>query len=175
MALSNTMIRTYAHQFPTLPAVVMHEVNKRLLAETRGGMFVTTLYGILEPHSGRFVYANAGSPPGFQLCVTHRESCFDRLRRTGMALGVSEEAQWKQKVIKLAPGDYLVLYTDGITEAESPEGLFFGEERLLDVVLSNAGQPAQVVREMLLAAVHLFVGVDAPQDDITLVVIHRKG
>jgi serine phosphatase RsbU (regulator of sigma subunit)/DNA-binding NarL/FixJ family response regulator len=174
MALSNTMIRTYAHQFPTLPAIVMNEVNKRLLADTRGGMFVTTLYGILEPHSGRFVYANAGNPPGFQMCASRGGPCFDTLRRTGMALGVSEEAQWKQKVTKLSAGDYLVLYTDGITEAENPQGQFFGEERLLDAVLAKSGRPAQEVCDALLDAVHRFVGPDAPQDDITLVVIHRK-
>jgi sigma-B regulation protein RsbU (phosphoserine phosphatase) len=174
MALSNTMLRTYAHQFPSLPAIVMNEVNKRLLSDTRGGMFVTTLYGVLESHTGRFVYANAGNPPGYHFSALRSSGQFDPLRRTGMALGVSEEAQWKQKIIKLLPGDYLVLYTDGITEAQDAQGRFFGEERLMDNILAANGRPAHVVRDALLEAVHQFVGRGSPQDDITLVVIRRK-
>jgi serine phosphatase RsbU (regulator of sigma subunit)/AmiR/NasT family two-component response regulator len=173
MALSNTMIRTYAHQFPTLPAIVMNEVNQRLLSDTRGGMFVTTLYGILEPHSARFVYANAGNPPGYLFSPQRGLAYFDPLRRTGMALGVSEDAQWRQKIVKLSPGDYVVLFTDGITEAQNPEGQFFGEERLMDAVLAKNGRPAHEVRDAILESVHQFVGRGQPQDDITLVVIHR--
>jgi sigma-B regulation protein RsbU (phosphoserine phosphatase) len=91
-----------------------------------------------------------------------------------MALGVSEKAQWKQKVVKLWPGDLLVLYTDGITEAQNQRGDFFGEERLLELVLSKYGAEAHQVQAALLAEVYRFTGHAPRQDDIALVVIRRE-
>lgn len=175
MVLSNTLIRTYAARFPTLPAVVLSAVSERILSDTRSGMFVTTFFGILETNTGRFIYANAGHPPGFLVSTSQRgKISIDRLQPTGMALGVSEQARWKQKFVKLAPGDYLILYTDGITEAQNPEGEFFGEDLLLDVVLSRVGSPAKVVQDALLHEVHQFVGNTPRQDDIALIVIRRE-
>lgn len=175
MVLSNTLIRTYAARFPTLPAVVLSAVSERLLSDTRSGMFVTTFFGILETNTGRFIYANAGHPPGFLVSTSQRgKISIDRLQPTGMALGVSEQARWKQKFVKLAPGDYLILYTDGVTEAQNPEGEFFGEDLLLDVVLSHVGSPAKVVQDALLHEVHQFVGNTPRQDDIALIVIRRE-
>lgn len=173
MALSSTLIRNYASRFPTLPALILSSVSERILSDTRGGMFVTALFGVLEPHTGRFIYANAGHPPAYLISTQRGRESVDALRPTGMVLGVSEQAQWKQKIVKLRPGDLLILYTDGITEAQNPQGAFFGEERLLDVALANIGCSARQLLEAMLAEVHHFVG-DAPQDDIALVVIRRE-
>jgi sigma-B regulation protein RsbU (phosphoserine phosphatase) len=80
---------------------------------------------------------------------------------------------WEQGVVQLAPGDMLVLYTDGVTEAQDGQEAFFGKERLLEVVRTNLGRPVQDVQDALLAEVHQFVG-DAPQfDDIALMVVVR--
>jgi serine phosphatase RsbU (regulator of sigma subunit) len=174
MALSSTLIRTYATRFPTLPGLAMNAVSERLLTDTRGGMFVTALFGILEPHSGRFIYANAGHPPAFHIGHQHGKTVIERLRATGMALGVSESAQWKQKIVRMTPGDYLVLYTDGFTEAQNRQGDFFGEERLLDVVLSKIGRTARELQDALIEEVNRFEGYSLPQDDMALIVIHRE-
>jgi serine phosphatase RsbU (regulator of sigma subunit) len=174
MALSSTLIRTYAIRFPTLPALVLSAVSERILSDTRGTTFVTTFYGILEPHTGRIVFSNAGHPPGYLITTQRGKESIEYLRPTGMALGVSETAQWKQRVVKMKPGDFLVLYTDGITEAEDPQGAFFGEDHLLDVVLSMAGRTAAEIRDALLAEVRRFTGGATRQDDIALVVIRRK-
>ena len=174
MALSSTLIRTYAMRFPTLPGLVLNAVSERLLKDTRGGMFVTTLFGVLEPHSGRFIYANAGHPPGYLISNQRGKIDIQELRLTGMALGVSETAEWKQKIVKLAPGDYLVLYTDGITEAQNHAGIFFGEERLLDTVLSRIGRTSREIQDALIEEVNRFEGYVLQQDDIALIVIHRE-
>ena len=174
MALSSTLIRTYAMRFPTLPGLALNAVSERLLKDTRGGMFVTTLFGILEPHSGRFIYANAGHPPGYLISNQRGKIDIQELRLTGMALGVSETAEWKQKIVKLAPGDYLVLYTDGITEAQNHAGIFFGEERLLDTVLSRIGRTSREIQDALIEEVNRFEGYVLQQDDIALIVIHRE-
>lgn len=173
MALSSTLIRTYATRYPTLPGVAMSSVSERILNDTRGSMFVTAFYAVLEPLTGRLIYANGGHPPGYIISPGKNKDPIQRLRPTGMALGVSEGAQWKQKIERLMPGDFLILYTDGITEAQNQRGQFFGEDQLLDVVLENMNAGAGQILESLLAEVHRFVGSEPRQDDIALVVIRR--
>ena len=95
------------------------------------------------------------------------------LRRTGIPLGVYEDETWPQGTVQLIPGDTLVLYTDGITEAQDRQEKFFGKERLLEVAQANLGRSAQEIQDALLTAVDKFVG-NAPQfDDITLMVVVR--
>ncbi len=173
MALSSTLLRTYAVRFPTLPALVLNAVSTRLLSDTRGSMFVTAFYGILEPHIGRLVFANAGHPPG--VLIGHRKGklSVEQLRPTGMAMGVSEEARWKQKEARINPGDTLILYTDGITDAESAQGEFFGEERLMDAALKHFGATAQQMVDGLMGEIARFSARAPRQDDIALVVIRR--
>ena len=174
MALCSTLIRTFAGHFPTLPAFTLRTVSERILADTRGGMFVTAFYGILETHTGRFIFANAGHPPGYVICTRKGKETVDRLTRTGMAMGVSEDARWKQKSLRLDPGDLLVLYTDGITEAQNHAGASYGEERLLEIVLSKATADSNAIREAVLDDVRRFMGNSARQDDIAILVIKRE-
>jgi serine phosphatase RsbU (regulator of sigma subunit)/DNA-binding NarL/FixJ family response regulator len=174
MALSNTLIRTYATRYPTLPAFAMSSVNERILSDTRGGMFVTSFYGILEPETGRLRYVNAGHNPPF-LLSRQKGKPVDRLFRTGMALGILKEASWQQKIVKLVPGDVLVLYTDGITESVNAQGEQFGEKRLLEAIRPAIGRPAEEIQQAALTALQRFTGGGPPQDDITLVVLAHRG
>lgn len=174
MALSSSLIRTYSIRYPTLPAVTMSAVSERILTDTRGSMFVTAFYAILEPLTGRLIYSNGGHPPGYLINPSRSKDPIQRLRPTGMALGVSEQAQWKQKIEKFSPGDFLILYTDGITEAQNPRGQFFGEERLLDIVLGKKNSSAEQILEAVLDNVHRFVGSTPRQDDIAMIVIRRE-
>ena len=172
MALSRTLIRTHAIEWCTQPERALSAANRRILMDTRASMFVTVFYGILDPVAGTLTYCNAGHNPPY-LLSTQNDDAVQALRRTGMALGVVEDATWKQEAVQLAPGDLLLLYTDGITEAQDLQGAFFGEKRLLETVQANQGRSAQDVQDALIAEVHEFVG-DAPQfDDITLIVVIR--
>lgn len=173
MALSSTLFRTYAVRYPTLPAVTLTAVNERILSDTRGGMFVTAFFGIFEPHTGRFVYANAGHPSGFLVGTRRGKETIDRLRPTGMALGVDEQARWRQRDLRIGPGDLLVLYTDGITEAESQQGTFYGEERLLDVILRMSQHSAREILDAVVDDARRFAGTSPRQDDVALIVIRR--
>ena len=173
MALSSTLIRTYAMRYPTLPAIALSAVSERILSDTRGGMFVTTFYGILEPHTGRLLYANAGHPPGVLISTRHSKESINLLRPTGMALGVSDDARWRQKETRMIPGDVLVLYTDGITEANNPNGVFFEEDRLIETILENGQGSAKQILDALVEAVHRFIGPVARQDDIAIIVVKR--
>jgi serine phosphatase RsbU (regulator of sigma subunit) len=169
MALSRTLIRTYADQYPNRPARALRAANERILAETRADMFVTVFYGVLDPASGALAYCNAGHNPPYLAAGGEVRA----LGRTGMALGVLEEATWERGQINFAPGDRLVLYTDGVTDAEAADGSMFGTERLLAVIRAHQRGTAQEMQAALLDAVHAFVDAAAPFDDVTLMVVAR--
>ena len=170
MALSHTLFRTYATEYHTRPELVLSIANGRILSDARAGLFVTVFYGILDPATGTLTYCNAGHNPPYLLSAQNRDTV-QTLPKTGMVLGVVEDATWKKETVRLAPGDVLVLYTDGVTDAENEQGAFFGLERLLQIAQANLGRSAQDTQDALLAGVHEFMG-DAPQfDDITLVIV----
>ena len=173
MALSSTLFRTYATQYATLPSFVISQVNERILSDTRSEMFVTAFYAILEPDTGRMRYVNAGHNPPY-LISNQKGKPFDRLRATGMALGVMEGTVWNQKIVKFIPGDVLMLYTDGITEAQDRTGRFYGERRLQDVLRSLGNRPAQEILDAVLEDLEKFTRGAQQQDDVTMIVIRRK-
>jgi serine phosphatase RsbU (regulator of sigma subunit) len=169
MALSSSLLRTYAVEHPRDPARAFAEVNRRILADTDAGQFVTVFLGILDPASGELLYANAGQCPPLQMREEGAETA--RLIRTGPPLGVFEEGSWQQQSVTLRPGDLLALYTDGVTEAEAED--FFGEERLLATLRSAMSRGAQAVVEAILADVTGFSCCEHPADDIALVALKR--
>lgn len=174
MALSSTLIRNYADHFSTLPALTLSAVSERILSDTRGDMFVTAFFGILEPHTGRLTYANAGHPPGYLISQQRGKVSVESLSHTGMALGVTETARWKQKTVRFNPGDYLILYTDGITEAQNQYGQFFGDNRLIDTALAQVGKSPREMQGAILDEVNRFMGSTPRQDDIAMITIRRK-
>ncbi|HUT19907.1 MAG TPA: SpoIIE family protein phosphatase [Anaerolineae bacterium] len=95
------------------------------------------------------------------------------MRRTGMPLGILKDAAWEPRQIQLDPGDALLLYSDGITEAQNAAGELFGEARLLEATQLNSGCTARELEEALLAGVRAFRGGEPQSDDITLLVVVR--
>lgn len=173
MALTSTLIRTYAARYPTLPALTMDVVNQRMLSDSRGSMFVTAFFGILEPTLGRLRFVNAGHPPGLMV-NTRSAKPVDQLKPTGMALGIVEKTHWRQKVVKFSPGDTLLLYTDGITEAQNARGNSYGEQQLVRIFRSVAGKSAAQIIDTILEDVRDFSGKTVQQDDIAIIVISRR-
>jgi serine phosphatase RsbU (regulator of sigma subunit) len=172
MALSWTLLRTYAVEYPTQPELVLGAVNRRILADTHTDQFVTVFYSILDPVTGTLMYSNAGHCPPYLISAQHGQDV-QELVRTGVPLGILEDRVWGREAVQLAPGDALVLYTDGITEAQNEQGVFYGEDRLLESAKASLGCPAEGIRDAIVADVHRFVG-DAPQfDDIALAVVVR--
>jgi serine phosphatase RsbU (regulator of sigma subunit) len=169
MALSRTLIRTFAIEYPTQPERVMSATNERILKDAKETMFVTVFYGVLDPLTATLTYCNAGHNPPYFLGGGMDD--VEELTRTGMALGVLEGTGFTQETLRMDPGDALVLYTDGVTDARDSGGRMFGEERLLEVAQGAQGCTAGEVQDALLDEIHAFVG-DAPRfDDITLMVL----
>lgn len=171
MALSSTLLRTYAVQYPTLPALSISTVNERILNDTRSNMFVTAFYSVLEPNSGRLRYVNAGHNPPL-LISGQRTRSVERLRATGMALGVLGDMIWKQKVARLQAGDILFMYTDGLTDAQDPYGQFYDEQRLVNL-LRRSSRSADEVLQTVLEDLERFTHGAPRLDDVTILVVHR--
>lgn len=173
MALSRTLLRTYALEYHSRPDFAMKVTNRRILMDTDVTMFVTVFYGILDPRTGELTYCNAGHNPPL-LLRADQPSRIERLGKTGMALGAMPGLSWGRGSLQMAADDVLVLYTDGVTDAQNEAGAFFGRERLLEVARAHAGRPAGELQEALLQAVHTFAGEASQFDDMTLMVAVRK-
>jgi sigma-B regulation protein RsbU (phosphoserine phosphatase) len=89
-------------------------------------------------------------------------------------LGIFDDVTWDQEIVQLNPGDTMVLYTDGVTEAQNSERQLFGEPRLLECGQANRGRSARDIQNAILAEVSEFAGESPQLDDITLAVIVRK-
>ena len=178
MALSCTLVRTLAQQFPSQPELVLNAVNRRILADTSAHEFVTVFYGILDPMTGRLVYANGGHCPALHFSTDETKDVH-RLIRTGPALGIFKDKTWEQGTLQLDVDDVLVLYTDGITEAYAELPRLFGEERLVQSVqatLRAAGPqqpPPEEIQDGILLDVERFVGGAPQSDDIALTILVR--
>ncbi len=173
MALARTLIRTYAADYDTEPERVLSVVNDRILMDTRASLFVTVFYGTLDPVSGTLTYCNAGHNPPYLLTARDRQSV-QRLGRTGIPLGIYRDQAWERGAVPVAPGVTLLLYTDGVTEAQNRDEAFFGEERLLAVARASLGRSARDMQERVIAEVHRFVGGVPRSDDITVMVVMRE-
>ena len=172
MALSRTLIRTFAPDFDTAPEQALCAANRRVLADSSSDLFVTVFYAILDPASGMLTYCNAGHNPPF--LYSGNGGGMQQLTRTAIPIGVLEEPAWEQGCIQIEPGDLLVMYTDGVTEAEDEDDNFFGEARLQAVAEANLGRSVDIIEGKVVTAVLDFVG-DAPQfDDITLMLLARE-
>jgi serine phosphatase RsbU (regulator of sigma subunit) len=171
MALSRTLLRTFAFEYPTQPDKALYAANRRILSDSRSSMFVTVFYGILDPAHATLAYCNAGHNPPY---LVRTGSDPQPLRNTGIPLGIIEDATWTVGAVALEPDDLLVLYTDGVSEAQNWAGDFFEVERLLDTARACTGRTAQAVAECILAAVDRFVGDAQQSDDLTLLVVKRE-
>ncbi len=172
MALSRTLLRTYAVEYHQHPDFVMRVTNHRILMDTQAGLFVTAFYGVLDPSTGMLTYCNAGHMPAYWM-RSQNTAAVQALNRTGMALGVIDDQKWEQKAIQFENEDTLVLYTDGVTDAENEQGAFFGRERLLKTIQAHKGRSAQEIQAAIIAAVHEFIGDATQLDDVTLMVVRK--
>jgi sigma-B regulation protein RsbU (phosphoserine phosphatase) len=119
---------------------------------------------------------NAGHNPAlfFQHGKRPGQGAMSRLGRTGMALGVESDTPYEERSLALNPGDFLVLYTDGITDALNPQGHSFGMDRLESVVLAHREETAQQIGAALESAIQSFTGGAPGFDDITLLIVRRS-
>jgi serine phosphatase RsbU (regulator of sigma subunit)/putative methionine-R-sulfoxide reductase with GAF domain len=170
MALSRSLIRTVALNRVN-PATSLERVNNLLLADSRSDLFVTVIYGIWDMAENLVTYTNAGHNP--PLCV-RAGGTVDTLTGGGVVLGVVPDISLEDREVRLEPGDALVLYTDGITEAMNADEEEFGLDRLQAVALDSRHLSAPEIVRAIREGVASFVGQTPQSDDLTLVVIKRE-
>jgi phosphoserine phosphatase RsbU/P len=150
---------------------IMKVLNLHLWESTADSQFVTAVYGVLDPESGRFTYTNCGHNPPL---LVRPDGTFEELTKGGPVLGVLEKAQYEEAIVTILPGDALVLYTDGVIEATSEEGREFGSRRLEQTLLASLDLASRKIIRAIMDATRSFSGTDSYEDDFTLVVLKRE-
>jgi len=171
MAVSQTVMRLVVRSGDDLKAEI-EAANALLVANNREEMFTTLFCAVLDKSSGAMTYCNCGHNP--PLLLRAGEDAFEPLRACGPPLGMFEAAKHTPRSVVLAPGDMLVLYTDGVTEAEDLQFAQFGAQRLEQALLAARARPAQEVIEQVVTGVTTFAGRAPQSDDITCVAVVRK-
>ncbi|MCA9940715.1 MAG: SpoIIE family protein phosphatase [Anaerolineales bacterium] len=169
MAVSRTILRAVSHNRVS-PAETLERVNELLFNDTQTDLFVTVFYAVWDPPTETLTYANAGHNPPLWLRKDGREML---LSPTGMALGVLEEVKIKEKQTRLSPGDVVVFYTDGVTEAMNEDYDEYGTERLCLAVKGARERDAAGIIEAITQGITDHAGGTPQFDDVTMVVMKR--
>ena len=155
------------------PGKVLTEVNNILHEDNRNVMFVTVVYAVYDPETGTMTYASGGHCAPF---IVHADGSSTELPGTGgIVLGVVADLEYDQRSVSLKPGETLIMYSDGVSEARSPQGEEFGTERLEGLFAEKPPGSAQEANATILEAVTAFAGDRAQSDDITCLALHRRG
>jgi serine phosphatase RsbU (regulator of sigma subunit) len=152
------------------PSICVQRSNRLLFQSTSSDKFVTLFVGILDPVAHALTYTNAGHESPFLLRANGELS---RLTTGGVVLSILEDFAYQEETVPLAPGDLLVIYSDGVTEAINPDERAFGEELLRTVLTDSRHEPSTVIIERIIASVNSHAGSAPQMDDMTIVVIKR--
>ena len=172
MALLLAMLRTLVDEGMETARLVAR-LNVQVARHSPASRFITLFFGVYDPRDGRLEYVNAGHLPPL---VRHAGGHFERVDNDagGMALGMFLTATYETRAVTIAPGDTLVLYSDGITEAENDKGAAFEEAGLQGAIAANAMRDADGLARALLAATERYAGEVKLVDDLTALVLKRE-
>jgi serine phosphatase RsbU (regulator of sigma subunit) len=146
-------------------------INEYLAENTPANRFVTLFIAELEPASGDLKFINAGHNPPL---IGRADGTIEQLSSGGLPLGIMPFAEYEAGSARLQSGDVLVIYSDGVSEANNLNEDEFGMDRLMAVVSANVGRSASGIRDKVESALSDFTGTAAPNDDITLVIVKKK-
>jgi serine phosphatase RsbU (regulator of sigma subunit) len=172
MATTRAMLRTAAQRLFS-PGDVLRRANETLVTDIPPNMFITCLYAILEPESGRLHYANAGQDLPYRRRAGRSQGA-EELKARGMPLGLMSGMEYEEKEILLEKGESILFYSDGLVEAHDPHHEMFGSPRLQGLVGAHRSGGSSLIG-FLLSELTRFTGEDWEQeDDITLVTLERS-
>ena len=179
MAQARAWLRAFA-KTPTPPHELLALLNDSLTPDLERGKFMTFFLGAVDPATGAVAWASAGHPP--PMLLRAKTGACEELPAGGVMLGVFAGFTFPSgEAITLEPGDTLLVYTDGATEAAAPDHadakedeFMFGEERLKEVLRTAAPKGPEAVLDAVRSALHAFTGTDHLKDDLTLLVLQRR-
>ena len=170
MAMSRTNIRSAALSGRS-PGEALKRANELILNDSQADVFLTTIYAMLDPDTGQLSYANGGHNRPLFIQAATRE--IRELSARGIILGQFDDIELEEETVEFAPGDAVVLYTDGVTEAINPDEQPFGEDRLNEILQANVGASAETIVSAISQAVVEFAGSEPQADDFTILAIAR--
>jgi len=162
-------VRAFAAQ-QSSPRYVAAGINRALCGNPALRTFATFFYGVIDTTTRTLTFSNAGHNPPI---LVRADGQVERLSTGGMVLGVMESVAYEQRETRLQSGDRLVLFTDGLNEAENSAGADFGDDQLVDTVVAHRAQPAAILLETVFNRVREFTG-GRFADDATLIAIAVK-
>ena len=151
-------------------AKTIGSINRYLVESIPPNRFVTLFYAELDPNNGGLAFLNAGHNPPL---IVHTGGTMEQLASGGLPLGIMADADFREGRTKLHPGDVLVIYSDGVSEAVNPTGEEFGPTRLYETVARNLDASAAGIRDRIESALTKFCQGTPAADDITLVIVKR--
>ena len=172
MAVTTTLVRSAAWRVAR-PAQVLAMVNDELARDNPAAMFVTLFLGLLDLRTGRLEYANGGHNPPLLRRGDGTVIALDS--HSGPLLGYEQRIDYRPFSVDLAPGELVVLYTDGITEALDSRNALFGEQRLLEAVIRRGEDTAEAIVSGVAAEVDAFAVGEPQADDLTLLALRYRG
>jgi phosphoserine phosphatase RsbU/P len=172
ITLTRTILRAAAERMAD-PGECLGVVNAILCLDNPTLMFSTAFYGVLDIRTGEISYASAGHNPPYLL---RRSGNVEALHGSGaMALGVVEDMQYSTRQARLAPGETLVCFTDGVTEATDGADVLFSETRLERFLTGQVGRHPTEVLGAVIAEVDAYMALAPMADDVTLLVLRYNG
>jgi serine phosphatase RsbU (regulator of sigma subunit) len=170
MALLLAMMRTLVDERLD-PAELVTRLNVQVSRHAPGSRFITLFYAVYDPVTGELTYVSAGHMP--PLLLRRRDNRCERLSDGGIALGMFEHSSYTAGRQQIDPDDLLVIYSDGITEAENPGGIPFDEAGLENALRANRDKPIAAIGPAVVRAVEQFTGETKFADDLTILLLHR--
>lgn len=170
MASVRSALRAYVQDVYDLDEIIAR-VNTSLTHDTRDNEFATVFYGTLDSRTLRLTYCSAGHDPALLL----RDGKIEQLKGGGMAIGIDPHQQYDKGLLDLQQGDVLLVYTDGVTDAQDFQGRKFGRDRLYQAMHDMADQSANDLVNHVLWEVRRFIGLHDRTDDITLLAVKIDG
>lgn len=172
MAMAKTLIKSRASSDLSTASIVTH-VNDELSKNNEGCLFVTLFVCVLNVRTGVMLTTNAGHNPPF---LKHSDGSITTLRkRDGLVVAAMEGIAYKENRIQLIKGDTLLLFTDGITEADNINQEFFGDDRLKNLFQNQLIESMEELTRYIVDTTHTFEGVNRQADDITVLAFHYRG
>lgn len=173
MSVAKTMIRNYAYGGKIGTADIVREANQRISAHNPASMFCSLFIAILDIKSGFLVYTNAGHNPPF---LMNNDGSLELVKgKHGPVMGACDEIAYREETIQMKPGDTIIVYTDGVTEAIGQNGDWYTVDRLRDFLMGCQSASPSTIVTAVAADVEQFKGSAQQADDITMICLQYRG